>query len=590
MVTDNSEAYESLIQFLYRAPIGLAQTNLAGDIEMINPMSAQLLMPLSNDGALDNLFAVLKDVAPGLRAQVRAFAQPSGVVCEALRIPVAVPAADAGAGPEVLSFSLMKLDANRLMAVLSDVSLETRREQQVLARRLSDAARMDKLTQMPNRPAILDHMQQLLDASEHSGGDFAVLFMNCDRLSQINDSLGHAVGDQLLGQMSGRVRAALRQGDSVGRHVVKAPVDEQMAGQMAARVGGDEFVVVLEDLRWPDDVYVVAQRLLQRLAQPYEVGGQQLFCGVSMGMASASHAIGDAAALMQDARIAMVEAKQAGGARYVAFEPGMRQRAALRGAIEIDLRRALERHELFVVYQPVVGLQQGPAIDRSAGVEALVRWRHPVRGIVPPFDFIGVAEECGLISAIGDFVLAESCRQFVRWQSELGALAPRLVAVNLSRAQLLPGFATLVQEILRTTGMPAGQLQLEITESLAAQDETIQARLHELKALGLKLALDDFGTGYSSLASLHLLPVDTVKIDRSFVCRADTSQHHRVLIDATVRVARSLGMATVAEGVETEAQHRVIRELGCDKGQGYLYSRPRLPEDMQAWTGAALPA
>jgi EAL domain-containing protein (putative c-di-GMP-specific phosphodiesterase class I) len=332
----------------------------------------------------------------------------------------------------------------------------------------------------------------------------------------------------------------------------------------------------------------VAQRLLQRLAQPYEIGSKQLFCSVSMGIAPGRHAVGDAAALLQDARIAMVEAKQAGGARYVAFEPGMRQRAELRGTLETDLRRALTQQEFFVVYQPVVGLQGAAGIDRSAGVEALVRWRHPTRGIVPPFEFIGVAEQCGLIGAIGDFVLAESCRQFVAWQAELGASAPRLVAVNLSRAQLRPGFAALVAQVLRATGMSADRLQLEITESLAAQDETIQARLHELKALGLTLALDDFGTGYSSLGSLHLLPVDTVKIDRSFVCKADTSLHHRVLIDATVRVARSLGMTTVAEGVETEAQDRVVRELGCDKGQGYLYSRPRVPEDMPAWTGAAL--
>jgi diguanylate cyclase (GGDEF)-like protein len=584
MATDNTDAYESLIQFLYRAPIGLAQTNLAGDIEMINPMSAALLMPLSRDGGLDNLFAVLEDVAPQLRAQATAFGELSGVVREPMRIALPVPADGAAGGPEVLSFSLMKLDATRLMAVLSDATLEVRREQQMLAGRLRDASRVDVLTQMPNRPAILDHINQRLATTSQSGADFAVLFMNCDRLSQINDSVGHAVGDQVLSQMAGRLRATLRQGDRVGRQAAS----EGSNGQMAARVGGDEFVVVLEDLRWPDDALTVGQRLLQRLAQPYEIGAHQLFCSVSMGIAPGRQAVGDATALMQDARLAMVEAKRAGGARFVAFEAGMRQRAELRGALETDLHRALTQQEFFVVYQPVVGLQGAAGIDPSTGVEALVRWRHPTRGIVPPFEFIGVAEQCGLIGAIGDFVLAESCRQFVAWQAELGASAPRLVAVNLSRAQLRPGFATLVQEILRTTGMPVGQLQLEITESLAAQDETIQARLHELKALGLKLALDDFGTGYSSLASLHLLPVDTVKIDRSFVCKADTSQHHRVLIDATVRVARSLGMTTVAEGVETEAQHRVIRELGCDKGQGYLYSRPRLPEDMAAWTGAAL--
>jgi EAL domain-containing protein (putative c-di-GMP-specific phosphodiesterase class I) len=270
-----------------------------------------------------------------------------------------------------------------------------------------------------------------------------------------------------------------------------------------------------------------------------------------------------------------VEAKRAGGARLAVFDPGMRERAAQRGAMEIALRRALERGELFVLYQPVVGLQQGAGIDHAAGVEALVRWQHPERGMVSPLEFIGVAEECGLIGALGDFVLRTACADFMHWQAVLGARAPRRMAVNLSRAQLAdPGLKNRVQEILQACGMAPDCLQLEITESLAAQDETVQARLHELKTLGLTLALDDFGTGYSSLSSLHLLPVDTVKIDRSFVSQAETSAHHRVLIGATLQVARSLGMGTVAEGIETAFQAQFVREIGCDKGQGFLFSRP----------------
>jgi EAL domain-containing protein (putative c-di-GMP-specific phosphodiesterase class I) len=254
------------------------------------------------------------------------------------------------------------------------------------------------------------------------------------------------------------------------------------------------------------------------------------------------------------------------------------------------LRVALVESQLFVVYQPVVALQPGagPTFGVEFGVEALVRWRHPVRGVVPPLDFIGVAEECGLIGALGDFVLATACRLFVHWQQQLGPQAPRMLAVNLSRAQLSQrGWVSTVQQILQDTGMDPQRLQFEVTESLAAQDESVQARLHELKALRLTLALDDFGTGYSSLASLHLLPVDTVKIDRSFVSKADTSHHHRVLIEATVRVAGSLGMSTVAEGIETEAQAAVVRQLGCEKGQGYLFSRPLPAGDVAGWLGAA---
>jgi EAL domain-containing protein (putative c-di-GMP-specific phosphodiesterase class I) len=285
----------------------------------------------------------------------------------------------------------------------------------------------------------------------------------------------------------------------------------------------------------------------------------------------------------------MVEAKRAGGALCTVFEPAMRERAARRADIESELRQALAGDELFVVYQPVVGLRPDGGTDLSAGVEALVRWRHPQRGVVPPVEFIPVAEESGLIGALGDFVLRRACRDFMAWQRELGAQAPRLLAVNLSRAQLgQTDWPSTVRAILDEAGMRPAQLQLEVTESLAAQDQQVQDRLHELKALGITLALDDFGTGYSSLSSLHQLPVDTVKIDRSFVCQADTSHHHRVLIEATVKVAESLGMSTVAEGIETEAQAAAVRGQQCAKGQGYLFSRPLASNALLDWLRAGI--
>ena len=576
----STEAYEALVQFLYQAPIGLAQTCLDGTIEMVNPMSAQLLMPVSPDGSLDNLFDVLADVAPQLYGWVAAFALPTGVVCESVRIPLQPPARGTGA-PQVLSFSLLKVNNDRLMAVINDATLEVQREQQGLARRLSAAARVDNLTRMPNRAVALEQLQRAMQRGPaDTGYEFGVLFLNCDRLKHINDAHGHASGDQVLALMADRLRTSLRSRDAEGR--------SSGGVHMAARIGGDEFVVVLNDLEHPDDVHVVAQRLLEVLAKPYGIGSHQLHCSVSMGIVLRAQVKGDADAVLQSASIAMDEAKRAGGGRSVVFEPAMQVRAAQRSGIEAELRLALAEEQLFVVYQPVVGLL-GPAradgsVDRSAGVEALVRWQHPTRGVVPPFEFIGVAEECGLICALGDFVLATACRQFVQWQALLGARAPRLLAVNLSRAQLAqPDWVAYVAEVLRSTGMAPAQLQLEVTESLAAQDETVQSCLHALKALGLTLALDDFGTGYSSLASLHQLPVDTVKIDRSFVCQADTSHHHRVLIEATVRVAHSLGMGTVAEGIETEAQAAVVRTLQCEKGQGYLFSRPLLADDLVHW-------
>lgn len=568
-VSSDTATHETLMQFLYRAPVGLVQTTLDGDIEMINPMTASLLLPVSRSGALDNLFDVLEDTAPQLRGMAAAFDQVSGSICESLRIEL--PALPGSSRPRVLGISLLKLDADRLMAMISDATLEVQREQQVLACRLIEAGRVDSLTQMPNRAVVCDLIERTIGRATYGPGcDMAVLFINCDRFKRINDTLGHAAGDEILGLIANRLRSTLRQ------HVraARAAVEESMA----ARIGGNEFVVVLCDLQFPDDVHAVAQRLLAVLAQPYGIRSEQVDCPVSMGVLLQPHIRGDAETVLRDAGTAMLEAKRAGGARYVVFEPAMAERAALRRGIERELRRAIGAGELFVVYQPVVGLAVDPAslsFDRGAGVEALVRWRHPTRGMVPPLEFIGLAEECGLIGELGDVVLATACREFVHMKNTLGPRAPRLLAVNLSRGQLSrPGFAQSVGQVLERSGMTAGSLQLEITESLAAQDSTVRAALMHLKALGMTLALDDFGTGYSSLSSLHQLPVDTIKIDRTFVSDAVTSAHHRVLIEATVRVAKSLSMSTVAEGIETAEQAAVVRHLGCEKGQGYYFSEP----------------
>jgi diguanylate cyclase (GGDEF)-like protein len=573
------DAYEALVQFLYRAPIGLAQTSLDGTVDMLNPMASRLLMPLATAQGLDNLFDVLAPVAPHLATMVEAFLEPSGMICEGLRLPVGVPHAASGS-LQVLALNLMKLDPERLMATVADATFEVQREQEVLSRRLRSAARTDTLTRMPNREAVRDALQHLL-ALPVSDVGFAVLTLNCDRFRQLNDSLGQAVGDHLLMHMADRLRGALR--PALGRIEPGT-----QAGQLAARTGGDEFVVLLDGLRGRADAERIALRLLDALAHPYLVDGHDIVCGASVGLAwsldDPEIALREPDDVLRDAGIAMVEAKRAGGNRHMVFAPSMRERAARRAGIEAELRQALVEEQLFVVYQPVVRLLPCGGVDYAAGVEALVRWRHPVRGIVPPIDFIEVAEECGLIGMLGDFVLERACRDFLDWRARLGERAPGLMAVNLSRAQLAqPGWIDGVRRILRDTGMPPGCLQLEVTESLAAQDQDIQQRLHDLKALGIQLALDDFGTGYSSLSSLHLLPVDTVKIDRSFVCQADTSAHHRVLIEATVKVARSLGMTTVAEGIETQSQLDVVRNHLCDKVQGYFYSRPLPAPELLDW-------
>ncbi len=465
-----------------------------------------------------------------------------------------------------------------VVACLSDIT-----ERRQLQDQLHDNARTDALTRLPNRAAVVDRLQQAIaHAARHPGYGFALLFMDFDRFKQVNDTMGHGAGDELLRQIASRLQMALRPGDQLGRLASEESGPEpghgagEVVGEVAARLGGDEFVVVLEGVNNADAVAAVADRVLQDLSQPYLIGSTQLQSSASIGvvlhLGTATQAAPPTAEeVLRNADTAMYEAKRAGRGRWVMFDNSMHERVVRALAMEADLRRALAGDEIFVVYQPVVDLVTREVL----GVEALARWRSPERGLVPPVEFIPVAEEAGLIDAVGNLVLRKACKAFVAWRKQLGSRAPQLLAVNLSRAQLKrQGMVQEMAALLEECGMKPEWLQLEVTESLAAQDEPVQATLRLLKGLGLKLALDDFGTGYSSLACLHQLPVDTVKVDRSFVQHAETVEYHRVLIEATVRVARTLGMTTVAEGIETEGQAALMQQLHCSRGQGYLFSRP----------------
>ena len=572
MSESGSAAHEALMQFLYQAPIGLVQTTLDGEITMINPMSAQLLMPLAPTGDLSNLFDVLRSAAPQLHDQAAAAPYPGGEVCDGLRVSVGPPLAGNDIRP-TLSIRLLRLDAHMLMCSVTDITAALRLEQQHVEAEVRDASRTDSLTAMPNRIVVLERIEYAL---QHARIDpdhyFAVLFINGDRFNRVNVTLGPAAGDELLRIMASRVNAAVRHRDKIRLSALDA--------QTAGRLGVDEFVVVLEAMPSPDVAALVAQRLVDALRKPYTIGGVVVHSAASVGVALGSGSAADAEAVLQDASLAMREAKRAGGARYCVFEPLMKEQAWRRASLESELRLAVQDGQLFVVYQPITHLDDG----RVAGFEALVRWQHPQRGVVSPIDFIAIAEETGLIGPLGTYVLNSACRQFAIWQRQFSDRAPQVLSVNLSRAQLVE--STLVDEVrhaLKVSGVAAECLQLEITESLAAESPVIQSRLHELKALGVKLALDDFGTGYSSLASLHLWPVDVIKIDRSFVSQVTSSAHHRVLVEATMMVARSLCMSTVAEGVETEEQADVLTALRCDKVQGYLYARPMGGEEATHW-------
>lgn len=556
---DPGAAYEALLAFLYQTPFGLLEIDTAGAVGMANPMAVQLLMPLAAEGSIDNLFQALQPIAPQLRKVA------AGLPVDPMHPGAELRLADAAAGRS-LALRMVRLASSRLMVSVTDVTLADAQEAQRLASRVHDVQRTDALTALPNRQAMLDVLNGLLGGADVDG--LALLLINLDRFERVNTRLGTAMGDQVLCEVATRLSQSLRLHDHLGT---------------AARLGGDEFVVLLRHLRQSGDAERVALRLIRALALPCRLGEQQVEVGASIGVLAGASIGRDAEGALHDAALAMREAKRQGGGRHVVFHADTREHALAAARVEHELRLALRQNELFVVYQPIVPL----APDERLGVEALVRWQHPGRGLVPPDQFIAAAESSGLIVPLGAFVLEQACRQFMAWQRVLGAQAPGKVSVNASRAELQsPDFVATVRRLLEATAMPAAALQIEVTESMAAQHEELRAVLLELKALGVRIALDDFGTGFSSLSSLHQLPVDVVKIDRSFVRQLTTSHHHVVLVEATLMVARSLGMGTVAEGVETEEQAAALGRLRCASAQGYLYTRPQRADDITGWLRA----
>jgi diguanylate cyclase (GGDEF)-like protein len=568
-VDHSDDEYQSLVQFLYRTPVGLIEFSRDGAVMLMNPKAAQLLMPVSSNGGLTNLFDILADDLPALRSELTKRPHPR---VESLRF---TPCKGAGGRPgKVLSLSIFGHGSETLTAVLHDATTDERRQQ----RRVEAARTIDSTTGLPNRLGAVAHLRLMLDPAQGAAEPATLIYLGLDRFQQINDTAGHLAGDEVLAQIADRLLgAAAARAPDFAETVPGGVLPEVIADALVARVGGDEYAVVLRGVG-ASQAQAAALRLLHDLGDPIVVGDKAFSCTASVGVMSFE--AGTPEAILYRARLAMQAAKEAGGHQLVMFEGAMEQRAQQRSAMELELRHAIERDQLFVVYQPVIGLDD----NSLQGVEALVRWRHPDLGLVSPGDFIGIAEDSGIIDAIGHYVLKTACAQFVRWQQRYGDRAPRLLAVNLSRAQLpRESLAQEVADVLRLTGMHARHLQLEITESMAAQDAQVQRRLHELKRLGLSLALDDFGTGFSSLSSLHELPVDLLKIDRSFVSQLETSPHHRVLVEATLRVAKSLGLGTVAEGVETQGQAGLLTQMRCEKAQGYLISPPLTVAQFDDW-------
>jgi len=421
----------------------------------------------------------------------------------------------------------------------------------------------DALTGLPNRALFLDRLGQALTRRGRHGALTAVLFLDLDRFKWINDSLGHAAGDQLVVQVAARLTGALRTGDSV------------------ARFGGDEFVVLCDELAGEWEAVTIAERLDAALTEHFCVEGRDITVTASIGIATTASASNPTAdSLLRDADAAMYRAKERGRNRIESFQRGMRAIALERLEVESDLRRALDRGELRVHYQPVVRLSGAAML----GVEALVRWEHPERGLVPPGEFIPVAEETGLIQPLGAFVLTESCRQVAAWNRSNPDRAPLSVAVNLSARQMSATDLTrLVLRALNDSGLEPGLLCLEITESVLMEDVCASRNvLVSLKELGVRLGIDDFGTGYSSLLYLRRFPVDFLKVDRSFVSGLGENSEDGAIVAGVLGLAHALGVEAIAEGVEQPEQADKLAGLGCEIAQGFLWSKPLPPEELEA--------
>jgi len=412
----------------------------------------------------------------------------------------------------------------------------------------------DSLTRLPNRVLFIDRLSHALARMRRQRSPVAVLFLDIDHFKLVNDSLGHQAGDDLLVAVSSSLQAAVRPGDTV------------------ARFGGDEFGILLEEISSERDAAEVAQRIAAAFARPFVLGSTEHFVSASVGIALAESGDQQPEMLIRDADAAMYRAKERGRARYELFDADMRARAVARLRIENDLRRALEREELRLEYQPVVSLRDGSITV----VEALVRWSHPERGIVGPNEFIPVAEECGLIEPIGRWVLAEACRQAAQWHEGNPDSAPVGISVNLSPRQMVQAdLPQVVAHALAASGIDPSTVSLEITETVLLEEaEVVRDTLRALKAMGVRLVLDDFGTGYSSLGYLKRLPLDTLKIDRSFVDGLGTERGDSAIVEAVIGMARALSLGVIAEGVENELQLTELNVLGCDQAQGYYFSRP----------------
>jgi diguanylate cyclase (GGDEF)-like protein len=447
-------------------------------------------------------------------------------------------------------------EVSRIAGSLTDISDRKSAEEQLIHDALHDA-----LSGLPNRAFFMTLLDRAIQRTRRRRDYlFAVLFVDLDRFKLVNDSLGHGVGDQLLVTISQRLKSCLRPGDVV------------------ARLGGDEFTILLDDIRDVSDATRVAERVQAELKEPFLFQGHEVFTSASIGIALSTAGHDRAEYLLRDADTAMYRAKARGKARYEMFDEAMHARAVAQLRLETDLRRALEREEFRVLYQPIVVLKTG----HITGFEALVRWQHSERGLMPPKEFISVAEETGLIIPIGRWVMDTACRQTRQWLDQFPDLPTLSISVNMSAKHFQqPNLVSQVLEVLRESKLPAANLKLEITESILMDEpEGHIAVIHELRQAGVQVLIDDFGTGYSSLSYLQRFSVDTLKIDRSFLVKSTAAGEDAGegdawdIVETIITLAEDMGVNVIAEGVETEEQTNRLKELRCEHAQGFLFREP----------------
>jgi len=536
---------------------GIVITDAQGRIESVNPAFTQIT-GYTEDEAIGNTPRILKsnhhDAAfyQEMWRSIERTGQWSGEIWNRRK------------GGEVFleSQTIQRIDSDdgieRYVAVFNDITEQRRKDKHI-----EHLAFHDSLTGLANRSLLADRLKQAIALVNRTGGALAVVLVDLDNFKNVNDSFGHDQGDDLLKVVAERLQMEVRSTDTV------------------ARLGGDEFVLVLQPCGRPEEIAAVAERVISQIAAPIELSGLCLRVGASVGIAVYPNDSADAAGLMKIADAAMYDAKAVGKGTYRFFNASMTDRAQARLHLEMDLRKAVEQNEFELYYQPKMCLPLGS----PCGAEALIRWRHPERGLVPPMAFIPIAEETGLIEPIGDWVLEEACRQLSVWKRSGNGL-PSL-AVNVSALQLRQGtLARKIQELLERHQLTGDALEIELTESAVMRnpDQAIE-NMSALQALGVRISVDDFGTGHSSLAYLKRLPLDTLKIDRSFVKEAHHDEESAVICSAIVGLARNLKLGVVAEGVETSEQLAFLRKQGCTVAQGYYFSRPLPIDELESWLG-----